>query len=175
MKSETQVIDAVMSLISPTLHLKSSKVVYQVMSSIDPTPPLKSATKVVDPISSLIDPTPTLKSATKVIDLILSSVNPTPHSKIEHVAQVYLINIDSPKQGGTPPIPMEPPSSNQMISINWNHLTEPSIRSYVPFQITVQVCDRNIPNTIIEKGAFVSILSVNAWKSFGSPHLAPVT
>jgi hypothetical protein len=110
-----------------------------------------------------------------VVDLVPSSVDPTPHSKSEDVTQVYLINTDSPRQGGTLPIPMAPPSSNQMISINWNHLTEPHLPSYVPFQITVQVCDRNIPNTIIDEGASVSILSTNAWKDFGSPQLAPVT
>jgi hypothetical protein len=70
---------------------------------------------------------------------------------------------------------MAPPSSNHIISINWNHLTEPRLPSYIPFQITVQVCDRNIPNTIIDDGSSVSILFVNAWKSFGSSELAPMT
>jgi hypothetical protein len=171
----TQVVDPVPSSINPTLHLKSeTQVTDPVPSSIIPTLHLKSA-KVVDPVPSSIDPTPPLKSATKVVDLVPSSVDPTPHSKSEDVAQVYLINTDSPRQGGTPPIPMAPPSSNQMISINWNHLTEPRLPSYVPFQITMQVCDRNIPNTIIDEGASVSILSMNAWKDFGSPQLAPVT
>jgi hypothetical protein len=45
----------------------------------------------------------------------------------------------------------------------------------MPFQIVVQVYGRNIPNTIIDGGAFVSILSSNSWKALGSPHLAPVT
>jgi len=62
-----------------------------------------------------------------------------------------------------------------MIYINWNHFTEPRLPSYVPFQITVQVCDRNIPNTIIDKGSYVSILSLNSWQDFGSPQLAPMT
>jgi hypothetical protein len=125
---------------------------------VDPTPPLKSS-KVVDLVPPSVDPTPPLKSATKVVDLVPSSVDPTPHSKSEDVSQVYLVNTDSPRQGGTLPIPMAPPSSNQMISINWNHLTEPRLPSYVPFQITVQVCDRNIPNTVIDEGSSVSILS----------------
>jgi hypothetical protein len=85
--------------------------------------------------------------------------------------KVYLVNTDSLGQGGTPPVPMAPPSSTRMISIDWNHLTEPRLPSYVPFQIIVQVCDRNIPNTIIDEGAFVSILSVNAWQAFGSRSL----
>jgi hypothetical protein len=89
--------------------------------------------------------------------------------------KVYLVDTDSPGQGGTPPIPMAPPSRNQMISIDWNHLTEPHLPSYVPFQITVQVCDRSIPNNVIDEGASINILSVNAWKYFGSSWLAPVT
>jgi hypothetical protein len=59
---------------------------------------------------------------------------------------------------------MAPPSSNQMISINWNHLKEFRLPSYMPFQITVQVCYRNIPNTVIDEGPLISILFANAWK-----------
>jgi hypothetical protein len=70
---------------------------------------------------------------------------------------------------------MAPPSSNQLISINWNHLIEPCLPYYATFHIIVQVCDRNIPNTIIDEGASVSILSTNAWQAFGSSQLAPVT
>jgi hypothetical protein len=70
---------------------------------------------------------------------------------------------------------MAPPSSNHMISIDWNHLTETRLPSYVPFQITMQVCDRSIPNTVIDEGDSVSILSMNSWQDFGSPWLAPVT
>jgi hypothetical protein len=76
--------------------------------------------------------------------------------------------MDSPGQGGIMPFSMAPLSITQMISIYWNHLKEPLIPSYVPFQITMQVCDRNIPNSIIDEGASVSVLSVNAWKYFGS-------
>jgi hypothetical protein len=64
---------------------------------------------------------------------------------------------------------MAPPSSNHMISINWNHLIEPRIPSCVPFQIIMQVCDRNIPNTTIDEGSYVSILYMNSWQAFGSP------
>jgi hypothetical protein len=62
-----------------------------------------------------------------------------------------------------------------MISIDWNHLIETRLPCYVPFQITVHVCDRSIPNTVIDEGASVSILSVNDWQAFGSPWLASVT
>jgi len=43
------------------------------------------------------------------------------------------------------------------------------------FQIVVQVCGRNIPNTIIDEGAYVIIVSLNAWQALGSPQLASVT
>jgi hypothetical protein len=119
----TKLVDLFSSLVSATLHLKSEpKVVDPVLSSIDPTPPMKSA-KVVDPVPPSIDPTLPLKSESKVVDPVPSLVDPTPHSKSEDFSQVYLINIDSLRQGGTPPIPMAPPSSNQMIYIDWNHLT----------------------------------------------------
>jgi hypothetical protein len=92
------------------------QVVNLVSSSIEPL------TQVVDPVPSSINPTLHMKSD-KVVDLVFSLANPTPHSKSEDVAQVYLVNTDSPRQGGTPPIPMAPPSSNKMIYINWNNLT----------------------------------------------------
>jgi hypothetical protein len=82
----TQVVDLVLSSVNPTLHLKSEP-------------------KVVDPVPSSIDPTPPLRSAAKVVTLSPSSVDPTLHSKSEDVSQVYLINTDSPRQGGTPACP----------------------------------------------------------------------
>jgi hypothetical protein len=171
----TQVFDPVPSSINPTIHLKSeTQVIDLVSSSIIPTLHLKSA-KLIDLVLSSINPTPPLKSAIKVVDLVLSSVDPTPHSKSQDFVQVYFVNIDSPGQGGTPPVPIAPPSSNQMIFINWNHLKEPCLPSYVPFQITVKVCDRNIPKTIIDEGSSVNILFMNAWKAFGSVQLAPMT
>jgi hypothetical protein len=87
-------------------------VVDPVPSSIDPTPPLKSVTKVANLVLSSIDPTSPLKSATKVVDPVPSSVDLTPHSKSEDVAHVYLINTDSPRQEVTLPILMAPRSSN---------------------------------------------------------------
>jgi hypothetical protein len=56
---------------------------------------------------------------------------------------------------------MAPASSKQMIFVNWNHLTEPRLPYYMPFQITVHVYDRNIPNTVIDEGASIRILSMN--------------
>ena len=45
----------------------------------------------------------------------------------------------------------------------------------MPFEITVQAFGLVVPNTIIDEGASVSILSSTTWKAFGSPLLAPVT
>jgi hypothetical protein len=94
---------------------------------------------VVDLVPPSIDPTSPLKSATKVAVLVPPPIDPTPHSKSGDVTHVYLINIDFPRNWGTPPIPISPPSRNQMIFIDWNHLIEPRLPSYVPFQITMQV------------------------------------
>jgi hypothetical protein len=163
-----KVVDLVLSSVDTTPPLRSDKVSSSVTSSINPTPPLKSV-KVVDLVPQSVNPTPPLKSATKVVDSVLPLVDPTPHSKSEDVTQVYLVNIDSLKQGVTLSIPMEPPSSNHMISIEWNHFTEPHIPSYMHFQITVQVCNRSIPNTVIDEGSYVIILFTNAWQDFGSP------
>jgi hypothetical protein len=47
--------------------------------------------------------------------------------------------------------------------------------SHIPFQITVQVCGQGVPQTLIDEGASVSILSSIAWHALGCPQLAPVT
>jgi hypothetical protein len=39
----------------------------------------------------------------------------------------------------------------------------------------VQVCDINICHSIIDEGAFVILLSSNAWQALGSPQLVPGT
>ena len=44
----------------------------------------------------------------------------------------------------------------------------------MPFEITVQAFGLVVPNTIIEEGTSVSILSLTTWQDFGSPPLAPV-
>jgi hypothetical protein len=105
---------------------------------------------VIDLIPSSVDPTLPLKSETQVVDPVPRSIDPTPPSKSEDVAQVFLVTTDSSRQGGIPPFPMTPPPSN-VITIDWNALTEPRLPSYMPFQIIVQVCGRNIPNTIIDE------------------------
>jgi hypothetical protein len=119
---QTQVVDPVLSSINPTLHLKSETQVMMIISLSSVIPllleecqsgrsssiidrshsSLKSA-KVVDLVPPSVDPTPPLKSETKVVDLVPPPVDPTPHSKSEDVAQVYLINTDSPDKGALRP------------------------------------------------------------------------
>jgi hypothetical protein len=77
--------------------------------------------------------------------------------------------------GGIPPSPLEPPPSNETILFNWGVLTGPRLPSHIPFQITVQVCGRDVPQTLIDEGASISILSSLAWQALGCPQLALVT
>jgi hypothetical protein len=74
--------------------------------------------------------------------------------------------------GGIPPSPMEPPPSNEAIRFDWGVLTGPRLPSHIPFQITVQVCGRDVPQTLIDEGASISILSSFAWQALGCPQLA---
>jgi hypothetical protein len=107
---------------------------------------------------------------------IPSSVDPTLllKSKID-TTHVFLVYIDSTMSRGIPPSPMEPPSSNEVIHFDWGVLTSPRLPSRIPFQITVQVFGRDVPQTLIDEGASVSILSSFAWKNLGCPPLVPVT
>jgi hypothetical protein len=111
---------------------------------------------LVDPIQSSVDPT-----------LLLESKPDTAH--------VFLVNTDSTVPGGIPPPPVEPPPSNEAILFYWGALTGPRLPSHIPFQITVQVRGRDVPQTLIDEGASVSILSSVAWYALGCPQLAPVT
>jgi hypothetical protein len=70
---------------------------------------------------------------------------------------------------------VEPPPSNESILFYWGALTVPHFPSHIPFNITVQVCGRDVPHTLIDKGAYISILSSIAWKCMGCPQLVPVT
>jgi hypothetical protein len=176
-----KVADQVPSSVSPTPPLKSAKVVDPVLSSVDPIPPLRNV-KVTDPVPSLVSPTLPLKSAQVVypspplVDPIQSSVDPTLllESKPD-IAHVFLVNTDSTMLGGIPPPPVEPPPSNEAILYDWGALTGPRLPSHVPFQITVQVRGRDVPQTLIDEGASISILSSIAWYALGCPQLAPVT
>jgi hypothetical protein len=61
--------------------------------------------------------------------------------------------------GGIPPSPAKPPPSNEAILFDWGALTGPHLTSHIPFKIIVQVCGREVPKTLIDEGASVSILS----------------
>jgi hypothetical protein len=177
----SKVIDPVPSSVSPTLPLKRTKVVDLVSPSVNPIPPLRNV-KVTDPVPSSVSPTLPLKSAKAVypspplVDLIQSSVDPTLllESK-SNTAHVFLINTDSTVSGGIPPSPVKPPPSTEAILFDWGVLTGPHLPSHIPFQITVQVHGRDVPQTLIDEGASVSILSYVAWYALGCLQLALVT
>jgi hypothetical protein len=152
--SSVSPVDQVVNLVSSSVE-PVDKVVDRILSSVDPTLLLKSETLVIDSSSSSVD------LVHQVVDSISLLIDPTPPLKSEDVSQLFLVTADSSKQGGIPPVPMTPPPSNAII-IDWNALTEPRLPSYVHFQIDVQVCGMHIPNTIIDEGVSVSILSSNA-------------
>jgi hypothetical protein len=165
--SSVSLVDQMVNLVSSYIDLVD-QVVDLILSLIDPTLPLKSETKFIDMSPSSVN------LVHQVINFISPSIDPTPPLKSEDVAHVFPFTVDSSGQGGIPPIPMTPPPSNA-ITIDWNALTKPRFPSYAPFQITIEFCGRNIPNTIIDKGDFVSILSLNSWQALGSPQLASMT
>jgi hypothetical protein len=174
-KSDTKVTDPAPSSVSPTLPLKSAKEVDPVSPLVDPIPPLRNV-KVTDPVPSSISPTLPLKSAKVVypspplVDPIQSSVDPTLllESKPD-TAHVFLVNTDSTMPRGIPPPPMEPPPSTEAILFDWGALTRPRLPSHIPFQITVQVHGRDVPQMLIDEGASISILSSVAWYALGCP------
>jgi hypothetical protein len=176
-------INMVPSSISPVDHVASlvtslvepiEKVVDLIPSSIDPTLPLESVTQAVD-LFPPVDPIFLLENATQVVGLIFSLVDPTLllESKSD-VAYVFLVDTESTMIGGIPP-PMESPPSNEAIIFYWGALTRPRLPSHIPFKITVQVCGWDVPQTLINEGAFISILSSIAWQALGYPQLVPVT
>jgi hypothetical protein len=181
LENETQVVDPVSSSVDPTPPLKSAKVVDPVSSSVDPIPPLRNV-KVTDPVPSSVSPTLPLKSdkvvypSPPLVDPIQSSVDPTLllESKPD-TTHVFLVNTDSTVPGGIPPSLVKPPPSNEAILFDWGALTGPRLPSHIPFQITVQVRVRDVPQMLIDEGASVSILSSVAWYALGCPQLAPVT
>jgi hypothetical protein len=162
----TQVVDLVPSSINPALHQESdTKAIDPISPSVDPISPLRNV-KVTDLVPSLVSPTLPLKSdkvvypSPPLVDPIQSSVNPTLLLESKpNISHVFLVNIDSTMPGGIPPPPVEPPPSNEAILFDWGVLTRPRLPSHVPFQITVQVRGRGIPQTLIDEGASISILS----------------
>jgi hypothetical protein len=170
-----KVVDPIPSSVNPTLPSESeTKTVDPIPSSVDPTLPLESVTQVVDPFPS-VDPILSLENETQVVDLISPSVDPTlPLESKPDTAHVFLVDTESPMPRGIPPSPVGPPPSNEAIHFDWGVLTGPRLPSHIPFQITVQVCGRDVPQTLIDEGASVSILSSFAWQALGCPPLAPL-
>jgi hypothetical protein len=183
LESETQVIDPVFSLVSPTLHSKSVKVVDPVLSSVDPTPSLRSAkvvnmvlppidlthpksTKVTNLVPSSVSPTLHLKSSI-LVDLIPSSIDPTlPLESKPDTAHIFLVDTGSTMLGNIPPSPVKPLPSNEAILFDWGVLTGPHLPSHIPFQITVQVYGRDIPQMLIDEGVslvFCPLLLGTLW------------
>jgi hypothetical protein len=170
-----KVVDLIPSLVNLALPSESeTKEVDLIPSSVDPTLPLESVTQVVDPFTP-VDPILPLENETQVVDLISSSIDPTLllESKPD-TAHVFLIDTDSVVSRGIPSSPMKLPPSNEAIYFDWGVLTGPRLPSHIPFQITVQVCGRDVPQTLIDEGSSVSILSSIAWKALGCPPLASV-
>jgi hypothetical protein len=88
------------------------------------------------------------------------SVNPTLlHESKPDTTHVFLVDTDSTVSGGIPPSPMETPPSHETILFNWGVLTGPRLPSHIPFQITIQVFGRDVPQTLIDEGTSISILS----------------
>jgi hypothetical protein len=144
---ETQVTDLVLSLVIPTLHLKSAKVVALFTSLVNPTLRLMSD-KVIDLVPSSVSVALHMKSVT-VVDLVPPSVDPTS--------------------------PMKTPPSNEAILFYWGVLSRPRLPSHIPFKITIQFCGQNVPHALIDDGSSVSILSSISWKDLGYPNLVPIT
>jgi hypothetical protein len=164
------VVNLVTSLVEPV-----DQVVEPIPSSVNPTFLLESETQAVDSFPP-VDPILPLENETQVVDLISSSVDPTlPLESKPDTAHVLLIATNSNVSGGIPPSPVEPPPSNEAIHFDWDVLTGPRLPSYIPFQIKVQVCGRDVTKTLIDEGSSVSILSSIAWQTLGCPSLVPVT
>jgi hypothetical protein len=164
------VVNLVTSLVEPV-----DKVVDLIPSSVNPTLPSESETQAVD-LFPPVDPILPLENETQVVDLISSSVDPTlPLESKPDTTHILLIDTESPVLRGIPPSPVGPPPSNEAIHFDWGVLTGPRLPSHFPFQITVQVCGRDIPQTLIDEGASISILSSFAWQALGCPPLASVT
>jgi hypothetical protein len=161
-------ITSVPSPVNPVDHVEPvDKVVESIPSSVNPTLPLGSETQVVDSFPP-VDPILPLENETQVVDLISLSVDPTLplESKLD-TAHVFLVDTDSAVSGGIPLSPIGPPPSNEAIRFDWDVLTGPRLPSYTPFQITVQVCGRDVTKTLIDEGSYVSILSSIPLASIG--------
>jgi hypothetical protein len=164
------VVNLVTSLVEPV-----DKVVELIPSSVNPTLPLESETQAVD-LFPPIDPILSLENETQVVDLISPLVDPTLSLESKpDTTHVFLIDTKSSVSRGIPPSPVGPPPSNEAIRFDLDVLTGPCLPSYIPFQIIVHVCGRDVIKTLIDEGSYVSIFSSIAWQALGCPPLASVT
>ena len=132
---------------------------------------------MVEIISS--PPNPTLSSEsvkTKVVSLTKSSsCSSLPVESELKPTEVFMLRSDCSRQEEIFSVVIKPSPSDEVISFDSSNLTESCLHLSVPLQIVVQVTDRRILHTIVDKGAYVSILSSTAWKYLGSPQLVPST
>jgi hypothetical protein len=70
---------------------------------------------------------------------------------------------------------MKPPLSNEAIVFYWGVLIGPCLPSDIPFQITIQVFGRDVPQKMIDEGASICIFSSVAWHGLVCPQLVLVT
>jgi hypothetical protein len=158
------VVNLVTSLVEPV-----EKVVDPIPSLVDLAFPLESTTPAVD-LFPPIDPILPLENETQVVNLMSLSIDPTLSLESKpDVSQVYLIDTDTTMLGGIPPSPMKTPPSNEAILFYWGALTGPCLSSHIPFNITVQGCGRVVPQTLIDEGSSINILSSIAWQALGYP------
>jgi hypothetical protein len=172
--SSVNPVDHVVNLVMSSFELVD-KVVDLISSLVDPTLLLESETKEIDPFPP-VDPILPLENETQTVDLISSSVDPTlPLESKPDTAHVFLVDTESTMLGVIPPSPMKSPPSNEAILFDWGALTRPRLPSHIPFHIIVQVCGWDIPQTLIDEGAFTSILSSITWQDLGCLYLVPIT
>jgi hypothetical protein len=168
LSSNPPFVDELVNLVPSSVKLVD-QVVHMVQSSVE------SADQVIGLISTLIDPTLPLESEVKVVDPIPILVDPATPRKCENVAHVFLVSTNSFGIGSTSLIPTEPPSSDDVILLDWVAVPKYCLPFYIPFQIIVQVCGRDGPQTIVDEGASVSIFSSIAWQALVFPLLVLVT
>jgi hypothetical protein len=170
-----KVVDPIPSLVNLVLPSeRKTKEVDPIPSSVDPSLLLGSVTQVVDPFTP-VDPILPLENETQVVDMNSSSVDPTlPLESKPDTAHVFLVDTKSPVPRGIPPSLVGPPPSNEAIRFDWGVVTRPHTPSHISFHITVQVCGRYVPQTLIDEGASISIFSSIAWQDLGCPHLVSI-
>jgi hypothetical protein len=165
-------VDQMVNLVT-SLDAPIDQVVDPIPSSVNPTLPSESEIQAID-LFPPVNPILPLENETQLVNLISPSVDPTlPLESKPDTTHVFFIDTDSAVSGDIPPV--EPPPSNETIHFDWGVLIGPRLPSYLPFQITVQVCGRDVTKTLIDEGSSVSILSSIAWQALGCPPLALVT